>query len=282
MCLQLRQKVFDVSGKEPSKKWVQQFLKAHLEINAKRPRPLDPKRARAFNPATVQVHCELLAEVIFKYEIPVENIYNTDEKGIQLRGGRKSSTTEWIFVATDQNHYILKGDSLLLITFIETVCANGTLCSPGVIMPPGAMREWYMVEGIGCFSQSANGWTDNLICHQWFEKAFIPCAKSRNISGKPILLISDGHQSHETPEMRTLAFDNCIILYSLPPKITHKLQSLDVGVFGTLQAAWTKHCETRAIQRNPITQYNVVSEYMQVWNLSLNFRSFFFLKFLLD
>ena len=82
--------------------------------------------------------------------------------------------------------------------------------------------------------------------------------------------------------MCTLAFDNSIILYSLPPKTTHKLQPLDVGIFGPLQVAWTKHCETHAIQRDLITQYNVVSEYMQMWNLYLIFDVFYFLIYLLD
>ncbi|KIJ30088.1 hypothetical protein M422DRAFT_268445 [Sphaerobolus stellatus SS14] len=131
-------------------------------------------------------------------------------------------------------------------------------------MPPRATGDWHAVEGIGCFSQSANGWTDNFICHQWFEKTFIPFAKGCNISRKPILLISDGHQSHETPEMHALAFDNFIILYCLPPKTTHKLQPLDVGVFGPLLLAWTSHCENRAIARNPITHYNVLAEYMEI------------------
>jgi hypothetical protein len=110
-----------------------------------------------------------------------------------------------------------------------------------------------------------NGWTNNFVCHQWFEKAFIPFATARNASGKPILLVSDGHQSHETPEMHELAFQNNVILYSLPPHCTHKLQPLDVGVFGPFQKAWVKHCEEAAIQHNEVTRYNVVHQYMQVY-----------------
>ncbi|KIJ25534.1 hypothetical protein M422DRAFT_96086, partial [Sphaerobolus stellatus SS14] len=209
----------------------------HPEVKAKQPQRLNPKHAHAFNPATFKAHSELLAEIISKYEIPVENIYNTDEKESQLGGGQKASTREQIFGASDENMYILKGDSLLLITFIEMVCADDTV-SLGVIMPPEATGDWHAAEGIGCFSQSVNRWTDNFICNQWFEKTFIPFVKGCNISGKPILLISEGHQSHETPEMHALAFNNCIILYYLPPKTTHKLQPLDVGVFGPLQLAW--------------------------------------------
>ncbi|KIJ29645.1 hypothetical protein M422DRAFT_268988 [Sphaerobolus stellatus SS14] len=244
-------------GSDTSSRSIQKFLLYNT-------RPLDPKRARAFNPTTVDSYFKLLEETIAKYNIPLENIYNTDEKGLQLGGGRKSSSTQQIFETGTKDHYVLKGDSLVLITIIEADCADGTLCLPGLIMPPGATGDWVDIEGIGCFTQWANEWMDNFIRHNWFEKCFIPFTKKRNKSSKPILLISDGHQSHETEEMHLLAYNNEIILLSLPPHTTHKLQPLDVGVFGSFQRAWTKHCENSAIKRIPVTRYNVVERFMKV------------------
>ncbi|KIJ43660.1 hypothetical protein M422DRAFT_252901 [Sphaerobolus stellatus SS14] len=153
----MRQHIYNVTGRAVSAKWVQRFLKRHPEISAKRPRPLDPKCARAFNPTTVNHHFNLLSDVITRYKIPVENIYNTDERGLQLGGGRKASTIQPVFAATDRNNYILKSDTLLLITIIETICADGTACPPGIIMPPGATSDWHEVDDIGCFTQSTNG-----------------------------------------------------------------------------------------------------------------------------
>ncbi|KIJ34985.1 hypothetical protein M422DRAFT_262946 [Sphaerobolus stellatus SS14] len=66
--------------------------------------------------------------------------------------------------------------------------------------------------------------------------------------------------------MHTLGFNNEIILLSLPPKTTHMLQPLDVGVFGPFQNAWVKHCEDSAIARDPVTRYNLVEHYMQIRN----------------
>lgn len=90
---------------------------------------------------------------------------------------------------------------------------------------------------------SPNGWTDDFLCLKWFEKSFIPQATARNTSGKPILLIYDGHGSHNTAELIRLARANNIILFCLPPHTTHKLQPLDVGVFGPFQRAWIERCE---------------------------------------
>jgi hypothetical protein len=61
---------------------------------------------------------------------------------------------------------------------------------------------------------SENGWTDDFLCTQWFCETFIPHATERNTSGAPILLIYDGHGSHTTAEMCTLAEEHNI---ELPP-----------------------------------------------------------------
>jgi hypothetical protein len=90
---------------------------------------------------------------------------------------------------------------------------------------------------------SENGWTDDFLCKEWFVKSFIPQAMARNESGKPILLIYDSHGSHDTLNLIELAQQHNIILFCLPPHTTHKLQPLDVGVFGPFSRAWTDHCD---------------------------------------
>ena len=85
---------------------------------------------------------------------------------------------------------------------------------------------------------SPNGWTDNFLCTKWFEKCFIPQATARKVSNAPILLIYDGHGSHNTTALIELAHEHNIILFCLPPHTTHKLQPLDIGVFGPFARAW--------------------------------------------
>ena len=43
-----------------------------------------------FNPAIVSQHFQVLGDFLDKYGIPLENVYNMDEKGFQLDGGQKS------------------------------------------------------------------------------------------------------------------------------------------------------------------------------------------------
>ncbi|KIJ49824.1 hypothetical protein M422DRAFT_131433, partial [Sphaerobolus stellatus SS14] len=268
--LMLCQCIFQLTGQKPSRKWVQRFTARHPKLEPKRSRPLDPKRARAFNPNTISKFFDLYEKVICDYEIPPENIYNTDEKGIQLGGGKKASRTEHFFTKGDQHRYVLKSDSLLLVTVIETVSATGDLGPPGIIffflshVPSPSILITHSV------SQTENGWTDNSVCHHWFTKSFIPWSRSRNLSNKPILWICDGHKSHETDEMLDLAFTNNIIIMCLPPHTTHKMQPLDVGVFGPFQADWVEYCENAAIESDPVTKYNVIRSYMNVRARSVN------------
>jgi hypothetical protein len=114
---------------------------------------------------------------------------------------------------------------------------------------------------------SENGWTDDFLCKEWFKHSFIPQATTQNASGKPILLIYDGHGSHEKLELIRLAREHNIILFCLPPHTTHKLQPLDVGVFGPFQRAWSERCDEIVEDTGEeMPREDFVKEYMGVRN----------------
>ncbi|KIJ44879.1 hypothetical protein M422DRAFT_141415, partial [Sphaerobolus stellatus SS14] len=226
--LALRQHVYHLSGKQPSEEWVRHFFARHKEILMKTARGLDPKRAVAFS-------CK--NEVVTR-NIPPQNIFNFDEKGIQLGGGRKNIRSKYIFSAVDANRYVKKSDNLVLVTILECVLATGKLCPPGFVLPKGTVREWSHVDDVGGVATSENSWTDDKICVQWFREVFVPWAKRERDPTFPIVFISDGHGSHKTSSMRAVAVENDIMLISLPPHTTHRLQPLDVGVFAPIQHEW--------------------------------------------
>ena len=64
--------------------------------------------------------------------------------------------------------------------------------------------------------------------------------------------------------MIELAIQNNIELFCLPPHTTHKLQPLDVGVFGPLQKAWVRQCDDYLGKTGEgMQKRHVVREYMQ-------------------
>ncbi|KIJ38381.1 hypothetical protein M422DRAFT_176753, partial [Sphaerobolus stellatus SS14] len=280
--------VYVMSGRKPTEEWCRRFLRRHPEIETKSVRGLDPKCARAFSRESVTHFFELVKMEVVDKGIPPQNIFNFDEKGIQLGGGRKNIRSKYIFPAGDVNRYVKKSDNLMLVTILECVSAAGAACPPGFILPytHGKVAEWSHVEGVGSVVTSENGWTDNAICSDWFKKVFLPWAKTQRDSAFPIIFISDGHASHETHEIRLAALDNSITMISLPPHTTHKLQPLDVGVFVPLQRNWGKRCNELAVTGDEITCDTVIEEYMAVsalvllWFFTCTFRLTFFYLFI--
>ena len=71
-------------------------------------------------------------------------------------------------------------------------------------------------------------------------------------SGKPRILIVDGHTSHICWSVIKFALDHDIHMIQLPSKSTHVLQPLDVGCFALLQAAYERNLRTW-LERNPLS-----------------------------
>lgn len=85
-------------------------------------------------------------------------------------------------------------------------------------------------------AMSDKGWIDSTCFLDWFENLFIPSITKE----RPVVLIFDGHKSHISVPLNMSAVKNNVILFKLPLNSTHKLQPLDVGVYGPLKTAWEK------------------------------------------
>ncbi|KAF8592788.1 hypothetical protein K439DRAFT_1274546, partial [Ramaria rubella] len=270
----LATRVYQLSGKVPGHVWVARFLEKHAsELQPGKAQGLDPKRVTVFNETVVSRHFDLLGETLTKYDVPPENIYNEDEKGLQLGGGRKNLNRQFIFETGVKQCYIICLDLLTLVTVIEAVCADGSMLPPVLIIPGAQTGEWWTVlNDCTSVATSPSGWTDDELYRLWFEKVFLLHAASRNTSGKHILLITNGHGSHQHLDIVNMAFKHKVLLYSLPPHTTHKLQPLDVGVFGPVQNVWAHQCQIAAIWGSPISAKTVVQEYLAVHNETMTTR----------
>lgn len=137
-------KVQKMCGRRPSKSWIRCFLLRRTDIVLKRPTGLDPKRAQAFNLATVDHHFELLRAFLQEHQIPWENVYNMDEKGIQLGGGRKGNRQKYFYSRDQKCRVKMQSAELELVTIIECVAADGTSIPPGFVFQGVEMfPEWF-------------------------------------------------------------------------------------------------------------------------------------------
>ena len=114
----------------PSECWVYRFLEQNPWLALTQPTGLNAVHAWNFNPAIVSQYFQVLGDFLEKYEICLENMYNTDEKGIQLGGGWKLNCTQYLFAWYQQNWVRTQSANLELATTIKCVAANGLSLKP--------------------------------------------------------------------------------------------------------------------------------------------------------
>ncbi|KAF8811877.1 hypothetical protein BYT27DRAFT_7221312 [Phlegmacium glaucopus] len=129
------------------------------------------------------------------FNIPIKNIYNMDEKGIQLGVGKHIAA---IVDRNQKNVYNLEHGNCELVTIIETVCANGSALQPTVIFEGKRMNLGWTKKNpchasVAC---SPNGWTDQELGAKLLGGDFEPMSAAHNKTGGYQLLILDGHNSH--------------------------------------------------------------------------------------
>ena len=107
-------------------------------------------------------------------------------------------------------------------------------------------------------------------------------------SARPVLLIEDGHASHITIDVIQLAHKNDIHLLCLPVHTSHILQPLDIGVFESFKANYSKASHKYMMDNpgqvntseviaslvgniwpNSVTPLNVLSELKKNWNFTI-------------
>ena len=71
-----------------------------------------------------------------------------------------------------------------------------------------------------------------------FMRHFIKCTKCSN--GHPVLPILDNHDTHIAIEIIDLAKNNGVVMLTLPPHCSHKLQPLDRSVYGPFKAFYNQ------------------------------------------
>ncbi|KIJ96205.1 hypothetical protein K443DRAFT_67055, partial [Laccaria amethystina LaAM-08-1] len=152
-----------------------------------------------------------------KYKIKEENIYASDEVGIQAQGGGER---EYVFgPRTKAVPYQQRSGTRENITTIVTICADGTSTPPAVIFKGNAYQQ--------------KGWTDGEIGASWMK--LFENATRVKANGEYRLLVVDGHNSHYTVAFLLLAHLHMVIVICYVAHGTHIYQGLDVVVFAVLK-----------------------------------------------
>ena len=224
----------------PSEKWWRSFNQQHKSLVLRKPEGTSSVRHQSMSVPKVAKYFYSLHDVLRKtYALLKPSlIWNMDESGLQMdfkppkiiakRGTKHlqsctSGKRETIFIIAAVNaagglvppHLIAKGKTIRSLQSFNTTDA-----------PSGS--NW---------SFSETGWTKQGSAYLWFNNTFLP-----NIGrDRPQVLIVDGHDSHNSVELLSVAIKNNIRIVEMPAHCSHRLQPLDRTVFGPLKTYYNQY-----------------------------------------
>ncbi|CAH2084120.1 unnamed protein product [Euphydryas editha] len=212
--------------------WMRKYRKRNSNLSLRKPENTSTARSFAFNKTAITEFYNNLTEVMQRHNFTADRIFNFDETGVST-----VLDTPKVLAPKSQKQVgqIVSSERGELVTFGAIISASGNHIPPLFVFPRVHYKDHFL-EGapygsIGAANRS--GWIN--------AEIFVTVLKhiqKHTLSSKehPILLLCDNHESHISLQAITYARDNGITFVSFPPHTSHRLQPLDVGVFGPFKA----------------------------------------------
>ena len=178
-------------------------------------------------------------------------IYNADETGCTTAQKPGAVVAE---TGAKQVGSITSAERGELVTVIYTVRADGMVLPPMFIFPRVNYKVGSSPGRIGTATRS--GWVNE----GEFVKYLHHVGNQTNCSkDRPILLIMDNHESHCSLKAIDNAKELRIVLLTIPPHTSHRMQPLDVAVYGPFKLAYWRAMDSY-MRSNPgktVTVYEI-------------------------
>ena len=177
-----------------------------------------------------------LANVMDKYKFSPGDIYNTDETGCTTVQSPATVVTE---KGKKQDGAITSAERGELVTVVYTVSAIGSVVPPLFIFPRVHYKAHFIRDGpTQCIGRATHsGWMNEETFVEYLNHII---KHTRCSPEKKILLILDNHDTHISLNVVDTARSSGVVLLTIPPHTSHRLQPLDRSVYGPLKTAYNR------------------------------------------
>ncbi|XP_031333945.1 uncharacterized protein LOC116163957 [Photinus pyralis] len=219
--------------------WFTGFRKRNPQFSIRAPEPTSVARAVGFNRPQVERFFSLIDSTLRKHNLQAHQIFNIDECGFNTVPVPRKILAQ---KGKKQVGRIVSAERGFNTTAVCGISASGFYIPPFFLFARQRMNPLLM-KGCSAGSQgyaNSSGWMDGDHFLKFLDH-FINVVKPSE--DRKILLVLDNHGSHWTLEAITKAKANHIILISLPPHTSHRLQPLDCCIYGPLKAQYARECD---------------------------------------
>ena len=217
--------------KKATRDWYYAYMSRHQELSLKTPEGMSIARAIAFNRVSVDIFFSAYTEAMEKYQLQPDRIFNLDESSL-------STVMKPVKVICESGQPVasqISRERGTTMTFVGIISAAGSFLPPVFIIPRKRWNDSFMRGTItgskGILHQ--NGWMNGECFLQTLEHIQ---RKTFSSPENKILLILDNAECHMNIHCIQYAIQHGIVIVTLPPHTTAKLQPLDVSVFGPFKS----------------------------------------------
>ncbi|XP_023028697.2 uncharacterized protein [Leptinotarsa decemlineata] len=236
------------------KEWLFGFRQRY-KLTLRTPEQISLSRATSFNKTNIEAFFKNLRELRTKYNLESHDIYNLDETATTTVHKPPKISTK---MGNKNVGQVTSAERGTLVTLVGIIGATGEFVPPFLIFPRVHFKE-HMLHGAPPGSKgiaTPTGWMNSSL--------FLPLLQhfaehERPTREKPKLILLDNHESHLSIVALDFAKENGILMLTLSPHCSHKIQPLDVSVFGPFKNFYNSACDKWMVNHpgRPITIHDV-------------------------